>query len=126
MAVTGVNADAGPIYFSTNSGATWLTANVPNRKWWSAGASADGNTLLAGTGGELYIWQPAPTLSVSAANGNLTLSWPASASRFTLQQTGDCGSTSWTDVTNAATVVNSVIQVVLPPQAGQTFFRLRL
>ncbi|MEJ0088199.1 MAG: sialidase family protein [Limisphaerales bacterium] len=43
----GGNANGGPIYTSTDSGATWSQANVPSNQWASVASSADGVKLVA-------------------------------------------------------------------------------
>lgn len=66
VAVAGVNdvsiggTDGGPIYTSTNSGATWQAANAPIARWFCVASSADGNRLVAGAfgdapGGGIYV-----------------------------------------------------------------------
>jgi hypothetical protein len=88
-AVGGKNIDyssyAGPIFISTNSGATWMQTSAPSEIWSSLAFSADGTKLLAaayqnseGNLGQLYLssdsgntWAPASTENnywVSAAS----------------------------------------------------------
>jgi hypothetical protein len=45
----------GPIYVSTNSGLSWLTASVPNDYWTSVTCSADGTRLAAVAVAGVYL-----------------------------------------------------------------------
>jgi hypothetical protein len=46
----------GPIYFSTNAGANWLTSSVPNLNWVSLACSAGGQRMVAAvTSGKVYF-----------------------------------------------------------------------
>jgi len=47
VAVAGGGQVVGPIYTSANSGAMWLSNNVPNDHWGSVACSADGTKLIA-------------------------------------------------------------------------------
>ncbi len=60
------------------------------------------------------------SLSVSLANGNVTLSWPANATGWTLESSSQLPAASWSAV---AGVVNN--QITLPPSGSAKFFRLR-
>jgi hypothetical protein len=49
---------AGPIYMSTNSGATWISNSLSLQTWSCVASSADGTKLAAadgGTGGRIYL-----------------------------------------------------------------------
>ena len=63
-------------------------------------------------------------ISAAASAGNLTLSWPAAASGFTLQSRASLTSGSWTAVTPAAALVGNQWQVTVPRTSGTQFFRL--
>ena len=43
----GSRAQLGPFFTSTNAGAAWIQANVPNNAWTSVASSADGTKLVA-------------------------------------------------------------------------------
>jgi len=54
----------------------------------------------------------------------VVITWPLTCNNLRLQQTSALGSPStWTDVTQASSVVNNQNQVTIPIN-GQTFFRL--
>ena len=42
------SGNGGPIYISTNSGATWILAGAPVTNWIAVASSADGVRLVAG------------------------------------------------------------------------------
>ena len=69
------------------------------------------------------IPQPAPTLSIHAVAGSVVVSWPLTATGFTLQETFDLQAGSWITLTKAPTVLNNQYQVTLPA-ADHAFFRL--
>lgn len=122
----------GGIFTSTNSGATWVFNNVPSGAWTCAAMSADGNELIATIGspsttGGIYVSQttPAPVLNLSVPENNTVISWITPSLNFALQQSSNL--TSWTAVTNlpVLNLTNLQNQVVLPPPAGNSFFRLK-
>ena len=66
-----------------------------------------------------------PQMSVTAsAPGSLVIAWPTNAPGFVLQQDSDLGTTNWSNVTNAVTVVGTNSQVTISPLIGNGFFRL--
>jgi hypothetical protein len=72
----------------------------------------------------------APTMSGSAANGTVTLSWPVGSvvGTIVLQSSSNLASGIWTPVTPAppVTVVNGNYQVSVPAGDGQQYFQLML
>ena len=67
-----------------------------------------------------------PTLSVSISGTNVLVSWPASATNFSLQQNIDPNGTSWTNPVGAGPIVvtNGQNQLWLSPTNADIFFRL--
>jgi Cohesin domain len=68
-----------------------------------------------------------PVIQAGPPGGNLTLTWPASATGFVLEGTSSLTSPAWTTV-SATLVTNGVTQQVsatIPAADGQKFFRLR-
>jgi hypothetical protein len=59
-----------------------------------------------------------------SVNNSVTLSWPAGAGGYLLQQSPAVRPASWTNVTTPALPGGQGYQVVLPASAGHTFFRL--
>ena len=131
-AVSDITSPLGVLITSTNSGATWTNVVhvFPSLTWNAVALSADGAKLVATVGypsvGPIYVSQttPVPVLSLAPVNGQPTVSWIIPSLDFTLQQSPDL--LSWTDVTNqpVLNLTNLQNQVVLPPPAGNSFFRL--
>ena len=63
----------------------------------------------------------APPLTVSRSGSNLTISWPVSATGFTLQSTSSLSAPAWQPVSGVDYTNN---QVTLPIGTGSEFFRL--
>jgi photosystem II stability/assembly factor-like uncharacterized protein len=128
-----------PIYISTNSGADWTLDAVSNH-WGFVASSADGTKLVAAIGNEgvydgtevsiadgtIYTSEItlSPQMNITAANGNLTVSWVVPATNFVLQQSSNL--TSWADMTNrpVLNLTNLQDEVTLSPQANSVFYRL--
>jgi hypothetical protein len=120
----------GPIYTSTNWGATWVSNSVPVQYWISVASSADGRKLVAVVnGGGIWTSQttPAPQMNITPTNGNFTLSWIVPSTNFVMQQSSDLGSASWTDVTNppVLNLTNLQDEVILSPTGSSVFYRLK-
>jgi hypothetical protein len=66
-----------------------------------------------------------PELQVSTSGNNLIISWPVSATGFTLQTTLTLGaSASWSTVTTPPVVVNGFNTVTVPMTGQASFYRL--
>ena len=64
-------------------------------------------------------------LAISSHPGGLELDWPLIAQRYRLQSTASLQTPIfWDDVTNATVVISNQVKLILPPVAGQRFFRL--
>ncbi len=91
-----------------------------------AGHLAGGNyTLDGGFWGIFAVVQTpgAPLLSIKSALPNVILSWPASATGFTLQQNPNLSTTNWSAVGQSIVVTNGSNTVTVPA-VGSEFFRL--
>jgi len=75
----------------------------------------------AGSAGKLAP----PTLSVTATNGGVLLSWPAVHGAFGLVSRPDLAPGTWETVTNAPSLNGTRQEVVLPASNAQRFFRLK-
>lgn len=64
------------------------------------------------------------SLTVTSANGMLTVSWPAAGAGSFLQAAGSLTSPAWGNIQATPTLTNGVYAVTLAPAAGATFFRL--
>jgi hypothetical protein len=67
----------------------------------------------------------APLLGVARSGSQATISWPASASGFVLQQTGNLAAGVWSPSSAILTTNNGVISASIPVTAGYQFFRLQ-
>ena len=68
-----------------------------------------------------------PTLSITSTIPGFQISWPTSASAFTLQSTtGLAASVNWRSVTNVAVTSNTQSLVLLSNSSAQSYFRLGL
>jgi uncharacterized repeat protein (TIGR03803 family) len=93
-----------------------------------------GNTLyglaqrggIAGEGGGTLfsIALPVPSLTMTFSGTNASLSWPASATGFTLQSTTDLVSRAWSAVPTPPVPVNGQNTVSDPLSSTQRFYRL--
>jgi hypothetical protein len=126
----------GQIYISVDGGETWLQHNVPNTFLaggiWGIAMSNDGNKIIAAGdgpyGGPVYILQPLPMLNIERGGfrkAGITISWPASATGFVLQQSSNLTTSNWMDVTNAPRTLNGQNQAGISSPVGIQFFRLR-
>jgi uncharacterized delta-60 repeat protein len=67
-----------------------------------------------------------PLLNIARSDGFLNLSWPASASGFTLQETTNLSlANSWSAISQTATTNGAQISVTFPASADRKFFRLK-
>lgn len=120
----------GPIYTSTDLGATWQSNNAPSMLWHSVASSADGSKLVTvAWNGPIYTSQstPVPLLKLTPLVANLGLSWIVPSTNFVAQQNSDLSTTNWTDVTNSPTLnlKNLQNEVALPLPTSNTFYRLK-
>ncbi len=94
-----------------------------------AGTMSGGNyTLTGGFWGVVAAIQTpgAPLLRVFYTTTNtVVIAWPNPSTGFTLQQSSDVSSASWTDVAVPPVVVGEDQQVMVSPPAGSRFYRLR-
>ncbi len=68
---------------------------------------------------------PLPAISAVTVNTNFILSWPATASTFSLcSATNLSEPVAWTAVTNPAPASNGQVTATLSPNGGATFYRL--
>lgn len=83
----------------------------------SYGLTSDAqHTLVAN-----FLAQPAVTIAYPSA---LTVSWPADATGWNLEESPDLSSGSWSSTTQAVNVVGAQKQVTVPAVTKQSFFRL--
>ena len=79
----------------------------------------------ASVSGAIQVELPPPTLSIARTAVNTVLvSWPSSASGFSLQQTSDLASGNWTPVLEPVSDNGSTKSVVVNTSAGMRLYRL--
>ena len=121
-------AAGGPVWFagSRDSGASWDGGFDDDCN--SIAMSADGNELIVGNAFVPTVsvsrLQGSPFLNITTAAEKALVSWIVPSSPFALQQTSDLSSSKWTDVPMEPTLTNYLYQVIVPPSAGNAFFRL--
>lgn len=82
---------------------------------------------LANGGGADDAFANPPALAAQMAGAaNFTLSWPASAGAFVLQQAPTLSPPAWAPVTNAVVLLNGSNRVTVPVTQAHQFFRLYL
>lgn len=135
--LVGVPMGPGPLFISTNSGASWSTNNSPaNQVWGAAAASADGGKLIAAAGSTAYPQEPgpiyfsqtvqSPVADIIGTNSNVLVSWFVPSTNFVLFQSPDL--LSWTNITNTPAFNTNCLQdyVALVATNKARFYRLRL
>jgi hypothetical protein len=67
----------------------------------------------------------APFLTITRSNNSVVVSWPSSATGFTLQQNSSLAATNnWAPSGYAITINGATESVTISPPAGQLYFRL--
>lgn len=90
----------------------------------ASGAMSGGNfSVTGGYWSLISVVQTlgAPTLNVTHSGNNVIISWPSSATGWTLQTNGNLGTTNW--VNYGGTISNN--SVINPATTGNLFFRLK-
>ena len=64
----------GPIYVSTNAGATWMVSGAPTNYWSCIASSADGTKLAAGTIGINSEGYPEPSGLIFVSTDSVSIS----------------------------------------------------
>jgi hypothetical protein len=65
-----------------------------------------------------------PFLTIKAVSPNVLISWPTSATGFTLQENSNLKTTNWSNVGQTVNVINGTNVVTIPAPGGNMFFRL--
>jgi hypothetical protein len=126
----------GPIYTSTDAGATWVSNSIPLAPWASVTVSADGSRLVAATGifsqGRSLIYtlynSPKPHLGLAVSGSQAGLAWTMPGTNFIVQQNSNLAATGWLTLTNEPTLnlSNLQYQLSLPMSNRMGFFRLSI
>jgi hypothetical protein len=120
-------ANAGPIYLSSDSGAHWLpSGSFPGETF--VASSADGTKLVVvvNNGGIYTLDLGAPALRIQRTDSGLVISWPVPSGTFVIQQNPSLAPAGWTDVTTSPVLDNATLQyrVTIPLPADTMFYRL--
>lgn len=127
----------GQLYRSPDFGITWAITNVPTplvtNQFGCLASSTDGHVIAAALyQGSIYM-DPVtgnltsvslPALSISLTGTNCTLSWPATATGFTLQENQN-PTMSWTDLNISPTAVDGRNEITVPITDTAHFYRLK-
>ncbi len=114
---------------STDSGATWITNDVPQGALVGLATSADGGKLTGVVQrGHIYTWQTTvePKLNIAPAGTNVMLSWVVPSMPFHLQKNLNPGSVNWSNEPAVFSLNPADLQneALLPHTNGNAFFRL--
>lgn len=66
-----------------------------------------------------------PSLGAARAGGNLVITWPGSATGFTLEASASLGNPNWVAVTQTVTSASGQNTVTIPISSGTLFYRLK-
>jgi hypothetical protein len=88
------------------------------------GPRLDADIAASFAAGPDTIAQAGPTLSASIVAGNLEITWPSSATSFTLEKVAALGGT-WGDPNATLTTNGATIRAVVPASNAPGFYRLR-
>jgi photosystem II stability/assembly factor-like uncharacterized protein len=140
----------GPIYTSTNSGATWSTeTNTYNNYYLGLSVPVPGGSIVSSADGSKFVmtstivytgpmWTmwgddifityspPSPQLNITSSTGNVWLSWIVPSTNFVLQQNLDLTTANWVTLTDTPTLnlTNLQNEVMLSPSNNSGFYRL--
>jgi hypothetical protein len=111
---------------SASAGGAFSVSGAPGQSA-AAGAMTGGNYSVTGGLSSLFALQTAgaPALRIFLTTTNtVVLAWPATSVNWSLQFNTDLTTTNWATASNPAIVVGGENQLVIPPPAGNTYFRL--
>jgi hypothetical protein len=93
-----------------------------------AGVLSGGNYTIVGGFWSAIAATPtspaSPQLSVSVSGKNITISWPSSATGFTLQQNTSLNSATWQTAQQTPSDNGTIRSISLTAPAGNMFYRL--
>ncbi|MGO8677067.1 MAG: hypothetical protein ACLQVX_14500 [Limisphaerales bacterium] len=111
----------------TSSGGTYSLSGTIGQP--DAGVLSGGNYTL--TGGfwsaaiATPIIPPSPQISISVLGQDITISWPAPSTGFTLQQNTSLNPATWEPVRQTINDSGATLSITLTAPAGSTFYRLK-
>ena len=117
-------APTGPGQFPTNSDGANPVGGLTLSGHTLYGTAAYGGSLGNGTVFSISLPVLPPSLTISPSDQNVILTWPASATGFTLQSITNFVAPVWTAIFPAPVVVNGFNMVTNPISGTQQLFRL--
>jgi hypothetical protein len=108
-----------PIDRPRSSPATTAPTNPAD--WYAVASSADGSKLVVTASSS----QPAPALNIRYSATGVTIVWPGQFTSFVLEHNTDLDGGIWTAITNSVQLIEGENHVVVSPEIGNQFFRLR-
>ena len=110
-----------PIDRPPSSPGTTAPTNPPSSNWYAVASAPDGSKLVVTASSS----QPTPTLNIRYSTTGVTIVWPAQFTAFVLEHNTDFDGGMWTTITNSVQLMEGENRVVVPPDIGNHFFRLR-
>jgi hypothetical protein len=121
--VYNLDFENGTLYGFTN-GKQIISINTTNGAGTVVATETQTSAIVAATGGGGIVG--APFLTIQPTNLNaVALSWIAPSNAYSLQQNLNLTTTSWASVPNPVSVTNSQNQVIVSPDVGTVFYRLK-
>jgi len=111
----------------TSTGGTFSVAGTVGQSDASPAMLGGNYTLTGGFWSLISVVQAAgtPSLAIRLSGSDVVISWPNTGS-YTLQQSSDLVSGSWTTSGYAVNTVNGTNSITIPSPQGRSFFRLKL
>ena len=93
----------------------------------AGGALTGGNYSLTGGYWSLFALQTpgTPLLTITSSGNNAVISWPVSATSFTLQTNGTLATANWFNYGGIVNTNAGIYNVIITPPKGNLFFRLK-
>jgi hypothetical protein len=105
---------------------SFADTNVTNGKTYYYQASATNALGGSAWSSPVSAFVPLPILSAAASNSTLVVSWPLTASSYSLAcATNLSPPVTWTAVTNAPVTTNGSSTVIIVPGGTEQFYRLK-
>jgi uncharacterized repeat protein (TIGR03803 family) len=107
----------------TNSDGGWLVSGLLWSGYTLYGVTPYGGAYGGGTAFAIALPAP-PSLNIALSGGNLSVSWPASASNYLFQVNSDLGTSNWSKFLGTVNSDGTNNRASMTPGPGNAFFRL--
>ena len=121
--VYNLDFENGTLYGFTD-GSKIISINTTNGVGTVVATETQSSAIVAATGEGGIVGAPILTIQPTSLNA-VALSWIAPSNAFSLQQNLNLTTTSWASVPNPVSVTNSQNQVIVSPDVGTVFYRLK-